>query len=476
MAANAHQPPNHARLHQHALFISLSALCALLVAVTSLGIAHDDKVRAVLPIAILLTAALAALAITRFAPFVVLMLAVRASIDLSKLDPSGPSATQSTAQASRYLTPSTLLAGLFIVAATIWLIAQVRAGTLTRWSPLARCWGFFAFAAFVSLFGSADPIFTLVGAAQVLAIVLMYLVAEQLMSRGRTRNHLLIAVYVSAIFPLLYTVAGFLLGEPAAQEKDGVLRLVGTFTQTNVYARYLMLIILFGIAILHHLPKRWAIPLGGILLTSSIFLILTYTLTAIVGTIIGILVLALWHKRRLFVPLVMAVACSLAFAPQLVDRVQNVTTPQGSTVYAQSSLSWRLSYWPEILPLAKDNPTTGIGLNMTTEELDENRKPHNDFLRAYVEEGLVGAVAFLLLVVTLVGTGIRACRASPRGSLDRSIAMGFLACSIAVVVSSAVDNVFASVAVLWYLVIFAAAAANIARSRHLPQSLVTKSQ
>ena len=75
--------------------------------------------------------------------------------------------------------------------------------------------------------------------------------------------------------------------------------------------------------------------------------------------------------------------------------------------------------------------------------------------------GLIGLGAFLAVLIALVGLGRRAVRASPRGTLDRGVAAGFLGCAVAFVAVSLAANVTLNVVSLWYLFTFAAAASAV---------------
>ena len=138
---------------------------------------------------------------------------------------------------------------------------------------------------------------------------------------------------------------------------------------------------------------------------------------------------------------------------QLADARAVGGDPTGNT------LAWRIGYWTEIVPLANRNPVTGIGPNMTQLQTDEAKKPHNDFLRAYVETGVVGLLAYLAMVIAAAAR--RAAGAAPGAAgyaLERGVAVGFLGCAVAFVAVSAASNVISSVATLWYFVAFAAVA------------------
>ena len=87
----------------------------------------------------------------------------------------------------------------------------------------------------------------------------------------------------------------------------------------------------------------------------------------------------------------------------------------------------------------------------------DGKLAHNDYVRAAAEGGLLGFAAYLLLLGTFVRVGWRGWRRGPPG-LPKSIAAGFLGCTVALLTVSFSDNVISQVTVLWYFVAFAAAA------------------
>jgi O-antigen ligase len=120
-----------------------------------------------------------------------------------------------------------------------------------------------------------------------------------------------------------------------------------------------------------------------------------------------------------------------------------------------------------VFPLADKDPITGIGLNMSSYETSQQKEPHNDFLRAYVETGVIGTIAYLALLLSMILVARDSMRFTKRRpwSYERSISVGFAACVIAFLVISLVSNVITEVIVLWYYVAFAAAAYAVTRYR-----------
>lgn len=425
----------------------------------------SSKLAIILPITALSGVVLAVLALTRFKVYVMIMLVMRSSIDLAKLSTASggtPERTAADQVAARGIDPSSLLAVLFIVAAAIWLTAQYRKAGRLPGSPLRRALGVFVAAGVLSIVSAGAPLVSVLETMRILAVVLMFVVLEQMMKDERTMRQLLVAVYLSLLFPLGFTAFGFLVGSPRTEEKGSFLRITGPFLQSNNYGRYLMLMIIFGVAIYPHLDKRYRRPLGVMLALSSAFMLLTYTRTAIVGAVLGLLVIGIVQSKRLLLGVIVFVVCALLVVPQLSSRFTDLTEGlSASDDPAGNSLAWRLDYWSEVLALAKRNPVTGIGLGMTSRETEAEKQPHNDFLRAYVETGLIGLGAYIAMLVALVAMGVRAVRASPRSSFGRGVGAGFLGCTLAFIASSLSANVISNVVTLWYLFAFAAAASAV---------------
>lgn len=446
----------------------LAVLVAVgLAAFSGLGAATGSKLAVVLPVAAAAGVALGLLALTRFSFYVMAMLVLRASIDLAKLSsaPAGGEAT-STSVTDRGLDPSSLLGIVFLLASALWLAAQHRQRGSLPGSTFRRALLVFVAAAALSLPASANIQASAVELLRVLAAVMMFIVLEQLIANRATLRQVLLAVYLSAVFPLAYTTYGFLTGSPPSEVKNTFTRITGTFGQANAFGRYLMLLIIFGVALYPHLGKGLRLALAAVLTLSSVFLLLTYTRTAIVGVVIGLVVVGLLQSKRVLLGLVVLGICALLVVPQLSSRFTSLTSTTGGS---GNSLGWRVGYWSELLPLANSNPVTGIGLNATPYLTEAAKQPHNDFIRAYVETGLIGLGAYLAMLVALVALGTRAVRASPPGSFDRGVATGYLGCAIAFVAVSVASNALSNVVILWYLFAFAAAAAAVARQQPLPE-------
>jgi putative inorganic carbon (HCO3(-)) transporter len=450
-----------------AVWTGVAALVACGAAAwTAWQLLAGNTLLAAVPVALLVGGVVAGLALTRFGVYVLLMLAIRPMIDLFKL--SGPTAGKAEAEeVSRALDPSTLLGVLFLLAAGLWLAARARRPGGLRVSPLGLALLLVGATALISGLGAERPSASLLEALRILTVVVMFVVLEQLVPERGMARKLLIACYAALAVVLAYTVVLSLAGHPPAEVKGSFTRISGPFSQSTTFGRYLMFLVVFGVAIYRYLSGRARLALAVLLGLSFVFLLLTNTRGAILGTAIGLVVVAVLQRSgRLFTAMAVTAVAALVLMPsvgarfaQLGDERAVGGAPTGNT------LEWRLDYWGEILTLAEHNPITGIGPNMTQVQTDEAKKPHNDFLRAYVETGVLGLLAYLAMVILLLQTGVRALRRAPPGTLDRGIAVGFLAAAVCFVAVSAASNVLSNVATLWYLMVFAAVAGAAARDR-----------
>lgn len=442
---------------------------ASMAAISGLEVGSGSKMAIVLPLAAAVGVAMAVLALTRFSVYVALMLVLRSSLDLAKLSGNAAGNTATNSTSARGLDPSSLLAVLFMLMAVLWLAAQARRqGGLPTPTNMRRAFLWFVAAAALSVLGSSNIQASVLELVRVLAAVMMFIVLEQLINDHARLRRFLVVIYCSLIFPLLFTFAGLLTHHARTEVRGGFTRITGTFQTANDYGRYLMLMIIMAVALYPYLNRRWRKLILLVLVPCVIQIVLTYTLTALGGMVIGLVIVGLMQSKKLLLTLAVAAVCALVAVPSLSSRLSSISHVNAGPGVATSattgnSLIWRFSYWSQVLPLANSNPVTGIGLDMTQYQTDQAKQPHNDYVRAYVETGVIGFLTYVYMLVCLVGLGRKAARAGPRGTLERGIGVGFLGCAIAWVSVSFAANVMSNVQTLWYLFAFAAAASAVVR-------------
>lgn len=446
------------------VLLGLAATAA--AAVSGLSYVQGNRTFVVLPLVLMGALTVGIVAITRFSWFVLLLLAIRPSIDLIKLSGASAGTAAGNTAAARGLDPSSIIAVLFLLMALLWLAARHFSQHSVRPSRLGIALGVFVLGGVLSVIGSTQHQASALEALRVATVAMMFLVLEQLITSRARMIQVLIACFVGLVYPLLYTTFGIVTGNPSSDVKGSFTRLSGPFSQSNTFSRYLAFMVVMGIALYPYVVKRWRWLLGGMTLLASVYMILTLTRTAAIGALAGIVVIAIVERRRgLLLGLVLGSLAALALLPGVWDRFATLEAeaeagggPSGNT------LEWRLRYWTEVLPLANRNPITGIGLAVTQFETNVAKQPHNDFVRAYVEMGLVGIIAFASMLVALMGNARRALTRAPRGTLERGVSAGALGAATALILECAAANVMSNVVSLWYLAAFAACATYVART------------
>lgn len=448
-----------------ALTLGLALVAVTSALVSGIASTRGDRLFVVIPLALMVALAVGFLALTRFSAFVLLLLAIRPSIDLVKLsgDPTGVAGGTGV---SRGVDPSSMLAVLFLAAALLWLAARVAQGLAVPPSRLS--WALLAFGttAYLSVLGSARPGASALEATRIVSVVIMFLVLEQLILDERHLRIVLGACYAGMAYPLLYTVFGVLTGNPPSETAGSFTRLTGPFNQSNTFSRYLAFMVVFAVALYPHLSRRWRIPAVVVIGLSSVFLVMTLTRTGMLGAAIGVAIVALVERRHsILAGMAVFGVIALLVLPGVGARFGTVEdgSQLGAAQPTGNTVDWRFRYWAEVLPLANQNPVTGIGLTMTQYGTAAQKQPHNDFLRAYVETGVVGLASFLAVVGTLLGNAWGAVRAAARGTSGHAVAAGAFGCAVAFSLSAAFANVMSNVVSLWYLFAFAAAAAAVRR-------------
>jgi putative inorganic carbon (HCO3(-)) transporter len=392
-------------------------------------------------------AALLALAIFRFDWFVLATLLIRPTVDWSR---SSTSATQSGGAA-------TALAGILVGAGTAWLIVNCREHRISRGaSKVSVAFGAFVGICFVSAIDSNDPQATAVQATRLLSVLVLLLLLERMTTSEADLRRLIAVCYASAIPPVIVGMYQAVGGGGAVKLVKGISRVRGTFSHPNSFGIFLALLIVMGVAIWPRIGGRERFWLTLLLAPSSALLVLTYSRSSWAGAILGITIVGMLQSRRLILALLIAGLLAVLLIPSVSSRVTDVEAKRHANQTAADSFTWRLDYWNESLSEAR-NPITGIGLGMTGVATGTGKPPHSDPVRAYVELGVLGVLAYVTLVLSLIALARHSVRRA-QPSFDRGVANGFAGCTGCLIAASLAGNIVTQPVFLWTFFAFAAAA------------------
>lgn len=215
-------------------------------------------------------------------------------------------------------------------------------------------------------------------------------------------------------------------------------RATGTFGDPNYYAAMLALAVLPALALLLHRPARawWLAPAVALGAAAIVF---SLSRGGMLNLGFGLLVLLLWRRARtaLLAIVVVVVALTALDANPVVGSQEYlvVTERFGSLTNSDlEAVSRRPDIWRTAIDVTAENPLIGVGLNQfrfaaSRRGLTEYGAPienvHNMPLSFAAETGLLGLVAFLVLVGQLLARNVRALRS--REALPFALALGFLA-------------------------------------------------
>lgn len=279
------------------------------------------------------------------------------------------------------------------------------------------------------------------GYASVLSILVLVLLHVRKESQAR---RVLQCMQYAPILPLL-------IGFGAYVTHGG--RLAATFTHPNILAFFLL--IAMGMLFFQLDQNKalrgaslWQISFLWVLAVS---LLLTQTRSGWAAGLLMVGIYVLVFNRRWLIPTV-AIIALLAMLPWVQEHLLNVVSVYGDrmSVNEQSSLGWRLSTWSDLIGQAIHRPLFGYGLQADYHMVEEGLAAHNDYLRWFIEAGLIGVLAYFgpYLYVLLHVISHRA--QFPRGSILVQLC-GFLICFIpAFLLMSVTENLASYITIHWY--------------------------
>jgi O-antigen ligase len=397
-------------------------------------------------------AALALLALRSMELFVLVVLVLRPAID----GLHGSEEWMTTV-------PSTVLAAVFIAVSVVWWVRRVLCGERhpASWAGLALT--ALLLAACVATLGSEVPGRSAVETARLGTAVLMFFVVDRLCEETGRPDRFVAAVLGAAVVPVAVALIGPAVGLDRFEVKDGIERAIATFTQSNPFGHFLVIVLLSLAAFVLVREGRTRLLAVAAAVPVGVALVLTYTRLAWISVVVGIVIMLWVARRRWLLPALAVALVSIVLAsPDVGRRIVRLTAPNAEVSGSNTGFGWRLGQWGDVLDLVHRNPVTGIGPDGVAATLANGQPPHNDVLRALAEMGILGLATYTAVLVALVGVAVGAWRRAV-GSRSTTIALAFVGVMTAFVVTSLAANLLGQVVLLWYVLALAAAAAWVGR-------------
>ena len=227
---------------------------------------------------------------------------------------------------------------------------------------------------------------------------------------------------------------------------------MGTFGHPNILAFFLLIMIgcvFFQVERSGNLVRySWWRKLALLLLVGT--LVLTETRSGWGAFLVMGGLYALLYNRRWMIPgaiLVFILACT----PIVQRKVLETLSIYGNSVAVSdnSSLGWRINTWKDLIGQAMKRPIFGYGINADFRMTKDGLAAHNDYLRCFIESGIIGVLAYFIPYVYLFGYALKWQSSYERGSPLWKLS-GFFLCYIpAFLLMSITENLASYVVVHW---------------------------
>jgi putative inorganic carbon (HCO3(-)) transporter len=261
------------------------------------------------------------------------------------------------------------------------------------------------------------------GLKKLLLIPILYLSVSQVQSEKRLKEIVWLLLGVTGLVSL-YGIIIYLGG---LEERASA-----TFSIYMTTGGILMMVDLVAIALLLNLKRRRELAaLGAVVALVSTCLAVTYTRSAWMGLLVGLLLMAiLRHRKVLFLFLILAIL--IPFTPHgFKARAASIVDPKDPTNHE------RVLMWQAGWRMLKDRPVLGLGPIDMKEPYQRYKQPeakeivghlHNNFVQVAATMGALGLLAFLYWIFAMLKCQANAYRKVPGNErFMKGVVLGILA-------------------------------------------------
>ena len=315
-------------------------------------------------------------------------------------------------------------------------------------SPVAVPYAIFISVALVGIMLTDSPLQGVADWLRMASVIMFYVLMVEAFRSHEDIGKILVAYFLSSAVPGLLGLYQF--ATDGGVYVDGFMRVYGTFVVPPVFAFYLVALLpVTMVALIHTHHKLIKTVLAFWFLLMFIDLFATYTRGAWIGASIALGVLAISRYRQLLVLLPALALILFLVYPQAGDRLAELHEGESKTGYGEANtLAWRTKFWIEtVLATPTDSALVGAGLG--TIRRTYYAEPHNDYLRLYIETGVLGFAAYAAVLLLLFARATQAYRMAV-STFHKDLVVAFIAVFLAYVITSVADNIILGPALQWY--------------------------
>ena len=349
------------------------------------------------------------------------------------------------------INPNAIIGGLVFFILSIFFFINIKKIYST---PLFYPILLFVGLSFFSIFYSIEIFTSIREFIRIATIFLLYFLTYKLIENKKDFYLLLKIILISYVLPAIVALIQFVGGWGMSDDFGGFQRIYGTFTHPNLFAFYTFFILGLILSILLASWKNKSLIFNKKILLifigiSTFLLFATYTRSALACLVFFVLIFGfLKYRRMLLIGLILFLVTyflSNIFRERIWDLIS--LDPYGSIV-------WRFRLWRDILPLSLWQPWLGYGIG-TFERLTEfyrgfswgSLEAHNDYLKIFVENGILGLTAYFWLIIALLFKLFKIFRKNI--NQEKIFSLGILVICISLFMASFFDNILRTTALQW---------------------------
>lgn len=322
---------------------------------------------------------------------------------------------------------------------------------------------------------AVDKKIALSESARFITYIFMYFIIKYEFNNKKQINILLrcylVITFVLGCIGILQHFTGFALDKKFIRlyASGTSIKIAATLYNPNAYGAYLILII-FPVIMLSIYEKNKKKKIAYILLSILVLtnLLMTLSRNALLGFVLGLLVLALIYSIKLIFALG-GFGILMLFVPSVFQRVKDISN-------SSQNVS-RIKLWKTAIMMIKDHPILGVGNGNYVTRYNEyitkykeleynsfrNYPAHNSYLKVQSELGIIGTVSFLGVIATALFR-IKKLYSTTTDKFHRVFYMGVMASMIAFLFMNLSDNLFfvpKATTYFWFLLATADSLLNI---------------
>ncbi|MEK7202882.1 MAG: O-antigen ligase family protein [Patescibacteria group bacterium] len=290
---------------------------------------------------------------------------------------------------------------------------------------------------------------------RLLSIFSLYILGYLIIKTNENLTRLSKIIIFSVIIPSIFALYQFFTRTGMSIPFEGIYnRIFGTFTHPNLFAYYLIIpialsLFLFSITKTKKIAK---IILAIITIFLSILLILTYTRGAWLAFVIIItfISIACFKKYGKFLIIIFLI---ISFSYFLIEPINKRINDFIYNPY--NSIHWRLNLWKDSLSYVKEKLLFGNGTGTAEKSILQKRgyrfgstAPHNDYLKITLENGLLGLLSYIFLIISLFFKLLKKFQTTKSQNI-KLFSLTLLGITVSLYTLSFADNILRNTALEW---------------------------